>query len=253
MLARRLLAEAVGTAGLLAIVVGSGIMGAKLAGGNGAIALLANALATGFGLFVLISVFAPISGAHFNPLVSIIGLLDGGLDRRTLFAYVVVQLIAAVAGTWLAHAMFGLPLLDVGTQARSGASQWLSEIIATAGLVLAIQGSKKKSVEAVAAIVGAYIAAAYWFTASTSFANPAVTIARSLTSTFAGIAPGDAIGFIAAQLVGAASAYWLSRYLWPRAVEPLPSVTQTDSQRVSSASSLAANERGAIDTVRRSS
>ena len=180
-LSRRLLAEGLGTAALLAIVVGSGIMGANLADGNAAIALLANSLATGFGLFVLISIFGPLSGAHFNPVVSGMALRQGTIEHRVFMSYVLVQVIAAVVGVWLAHAMFGVPVLDVGTQQRNGLAQWTSEMVATAGLVFVIRGTANRRTEFVAAAVGAYIAAAYWFTASTSFANPAVTIARSLT------------------------------------------------------------------------
>jgi glycerol uptake facilitator-like aquaporin len=215
-LSRRLLSEALGTAALLAIVVGSGIMGAKLADGNIAVALLANSLATGFGLFVLISVFAPLSGAHFNPVVSGMALRQGAIEHRVFISYVLVQLVAAVLGVWLAHAMFGVPVLDVGTQQRSGLGQWTSEVVATAGLLLVIRGTANRPTEFVAAAVGAYIAAAYWFTASTSFANPAVTIARSLTSTFAGIRPFDVLGFIAAQIIGAVVAYAIADYLWPQ-------------------------------------
>jgi glycerol uptake facilitator-like aquaporin len=215
-LARRLAAEAIGTAALLAIIVGSGVMGAELSSGNIAIALLANALATGLGLFVLITVLAPISGAHFNPVVSAMAFFDREIDRRTLLAYVGVQVGAAIGGTWLAHAMFEVQIFEWGTERRTGVGQWLSEIVATMGLVLVIRGNRCKRVELIAVAVGAYIAAAYWFTASTSFANPAVTIARSLTTTFAGIAPRDAPQFIAAQLVGAALAYTIARYLWPR-------------------------------------
>lgn len=214
--ARIWMAEAVGTCALLAIVVGSGIMGAKLSAGNVAIALLANAFATGFGLFVLIAIFAPVSGAHFNPLVSVLALLDKTIDVSTFAGYMTAQIAAAIAGTWLAHAMFDVSVFEWGTQRRVGGAQLLSEMIATTGLVLTIRGSCGKRVEAVAAAVGAYIAAAYWFTASTSFANPAVTIARSLTTTFAGIAPVDVPMFLGAQCAGAALGYVLSRYLWPR-------------------------------------
>lgn len=225
-LSRRLLSEGLGTAALLAIVVGSGIMGAKLSDGNTAIALLANSLATGFGLFVLISIFGPISGAHFNPLVSAMALLQGTIERRVFASYVIVQIIAAILGVWLAHAMFAVPFLQLGTQHRSGLGQWISEMVATAGLVLVIRGTADRRVEFVAAAIGAYIAAAYWFTASTSFANPAVTIARSLTSTFAGIAPFDSLGFIAAQFIGAAIAYAIAERLWPRVRIEVPAPAQ---------------------------
>jgi glycerol uptake facilitator-like aquaporin len=215
MLSRRLCAEALGTAALLAVVVGSGIMGARLAEGNAAIALLANSLATGFGLFVLISVFGPVSGAHFNPLVSAIALIRGDIGRGVFVAYLLVQFTGALVGVWLAHAMFSIPILDVGSHHRAGIGQWLSEFIATAGLVLVIQGTRDRKSEVIGAVVGAYIAAAYWFTASTSFANPAVTLARSFTSTFAGISPFGVAGFVIAQAMGAVVAYCFAQLLWP--------------------------------------
>jgi glycerol uptake facilitator-like aquaporin len=213
-LARRLCAEAIGTALLLAIVVGSGIMGERLAGGNVAIALLANSLATGFGLFVLIALLAPISGAHFNPVVSIVSAIDKKISVGTCAAYIVTQIVAAVFGVWLAHTMFDLDIVQASTHHRTGSGQWLSEVVATAGLLLTIGGTAQRGVQTVAAAVGCYIAAAYWFTASTSFANPAVTIARAFTNTFAGIAPSDVSGFIVAQLLGAALAIILSRFLF---------------------------------------
>jgi glycerol uptake facilitator-like aquaporin len=190
-------------------------MGAKLADGNAAIALLANSLATGFGLFVLISIFGPVSGAHFNPLVSAIALIQGDIGHREFVAYVLVQFAGALMGVWLAHAMFSVPIFEIGSQHRGGLGQWFSEVIATAGLVLVIQGTHDRRVEVVGAVIGAYIAAAYWFTASTSFANPAVTLARSFTSTFAGISPFDMAGFVIAQTIGAAVAYVVARLLWP--------------------------------------
>jgi glycerol uptake facilitator-like aquaporin len=202
-LPRRLLAEFLGTSLLLATVVGSGIMGQTLSAGNAGIALLANAAATGGALYVLIVLFAPISGAHFNPLVSIALCARGELGRRDTLAYVVVQLFAAVCGVLLAHAMFGLPLLQPGTQARSGGAQWLSEVVATFGLLLTILLGARHRPAALPALVASWIFAAYWFTASTSFANPAVTVARALTQTFAGIRPLDVAGFVAAQAVGA--------------------------------------------------
>jgi len=213
---RKLAAEGIGTASLLAIVVGSGIMGEKLSGGNIAIALLANSLATGFGLFVLISVFAPISGAHFNPIVSIISFTDRSLSGRTCIAYILVQVGAALAGVVLAHAMFEHIVLQFGNHRRTGMAQWISESVATAGLILTIRGTETRGSTAVAAAVGCYIAAAYWFTASTSFANPAVTIARAFTTTFSGIAPRDVVAFIAAQFVGAIVALVLSRFLFEK-------------------------------------
>lgn len=202
-LSRRLLAEFVGTALLLACVVGSGIMGVKLSAGNDGVALLANAAATAGALYMLITVLGPISGAHFNPVVTLAMRLRGELRTDEAIAYVLVQVVAAIAGVLLAHAMFDLPLLQPGTHARTGAAQWLSEAVATFGLLLTILLGVRHRPAAVPALVASYIFAAYWFTASTSFANPAVTIARSLTQTFAGIRPVDAGGFIAAQFVGA--------------------------------------------------
>ncbi|HVF35536.1 MAG TPA: MIP/aquaporin family protein [Candidatus Saccharimonadia bacterium] len=216
-LARRFLAEALGTALLLAIVVGSGIMGERLAGGNAAIALLANAIATGAGLYVLITLFAPISGAHFNPIVTLAFASRREMPWSEAGAYVAAQVAGAIAGVVLAHAMFDLPLLDVGTKVRSGGAQWLSEIVASAGLLLTILLGVRHRPVAVPALVGAYITAAYWFTASTSFANPAVTLARGLTTTFAGIRLADVGGFVVAQLVGLGVALLLMRMLVGRA------------------------------------
>ncbi len=212
-LARRLLAEAVGTTALLATVVGSGIMGTQLAAGNDAIALLANAAATAGVLYVAIVVLGPLSGAHFNPAVTLAMRLRGDLDTRATLAYVGVQCVAAIAGVVLAHAMFDLPLLQPGTHARTGAAQWLSEAVATCGLLLTILLGLRARPAAIPALVAAYIFAAYWFTASTSFANPAVTLARALTQTFAGIRPADAPGFIVAQLAGTALALLLAAWL----------------------------------------
>ena len=199
---RKLLAEALGTMLLLACVVGSGIMGVNLSQGNDAIALLANAAATAGALYVLIAVLGPISGAHFNPAVSLAMRWRGEIDTRTTFAYLLIQILSAIAGILLAHAMFDLPLIQAGTHARTGVAQWLSEGVATFGLLLTILLGRRHRPSAMPALVAAYIFAAYWFTASTSFANPAVTLARSLTDTFAGIRPDDVLGFIAAQLVG---------------------------------------------------
>ena len=203
---QRLLAEFLGTALLLATVVGSGIMGVALADGNDGIALLANAGATAAALYVLIVLFGPVSGAHFNPAVTLAMRLRGELGTGAALAYVVVQIVAAIAGVLLAHAMFELALVQPGTHARTGAAQWLSEAVATFGLLLTILLGVRHRPAAVPALVACYILAAYWFTASTSFANPAVTIARALTRTFAGIRPDDVIGFVAAQLAGALAA-----------------------------------------------
>jgi len=213
-LTRRLTAEALGTFILVMAVVGSGIMAANLAGGNGAIALLCNTLATGAVLFVIITIFAPISGAHFNPAVSLVMLLRGDLDRRTTLAYVVVQIVGGCLGAVAAHLMFGLDLLQLGSTARTGLGQWAGEFIATFGLIATILGCIRFRPDAVATAVGLYITSAYWFTASTSFANPAVTIARSLSDTFTGIAPGDVPGFIVAEFLGALAAAYLFAWLF---------------------------------------
>jgi glycerol uptake facilitator-like aquaporin len=212
-LPRRLLAEAVGTALLLAVVVGSGIMGQRLSGGNDAMALLANAAATAAALYVLITLFAPLSGAQFNPAVTLALWQRGDIDASTAVAYVLVQCAAAVLGVLLAHAMFDLPLLQPGLQMRTGLAQWLSEAVATAGLLLTILLASRQRAAAIPALVASYVFAAYWFTASTAFANPAVTLARALTQTFAGIRPADVAAFIAAQLLGTAVAVCLARLL----------------------------------------
>ena len=214
-LPRRLLAEFVGTALLLAAVVGSGIMGVALAQGNDAVALLANAGATAAALYVLIVLLGPVSGAHFNPVVTLALRLRGEISSGDAAAYVGTQVVAAIAGVLLAHAMFDLTLIQPGTHVRSGAAQWLSEGVATFGLVLTILVGRRQRAAAVPALVASYIFAAYWFTASTSFANPAVTLARSLTQTFAGIRPADAPGFIAVQIVGMALGLIVARLLAP--------------------------------------
>ncbi len=205
-LPRRLVAEGLGTAFLLAIVVGSGIMGDRLSGGNVAVALLANALATGAGLAVLILVFGPLSGAHFNPAVTLAFLLRREIGLADALAYVFVQVLAAALGVMVAHVMFAEPVIQASTTLRSGGAQWTAEVVATFGLVATILGCLRARPEAVPYAVGLYITAAYWFTASTSFANPAVTLGRTLTDTFSGIAPGDAPAFIVAQVAGAALA-----------------------------------------------
>lgn len=202
-LPRRLFAEVLGTALLLMIVIGSGIMGDRLAGGNVAVALLGNTLATGAGLVVLITVFGPISGAHFNPAVSLVFLIRRELPVGTAALYAAVQIAGAVAGVWAAHLMFGEPVLQLSEKLRDGPAQAFSEFVATFGLVLTILGALRFRPEFTPAAVGLYITAAYWFTASTSFANPAVTVARSLSNSFAGIAPVSAPAFILAQFVGA--------------------------------------------------
>jgi glycerol uptake facilitator-like aquaporin len=213
-LGRRLFAEWLGTAFLLATVVGSGIMAQKLAGGNMALALLGNTIPTGAILAVLILIFGPISGAHFNPAVTLAFGWRDGVPWRIAAAYIAVQIIGAVAGVWAAHLMFELPLWQLSVTARTGAAQWLAEGIATFGLLLTILGCLARASAAIPYAVGLYITAAYWFTASTSFANPAVTIARSLSDTFAGIAPSGVMAFIAAQLSGMAMALVVSHWLF---------------------------------------
>lgn len=217
-LARRAAAEALGTAGLLAVVVGSGIQAEQLAGGNVLLALVANALATGCGLVVLITVLGPLSGAHVNPVVSLVEARAGRLSSPALAAYVTAQVVGAGLGVALAHAMFDLPLVQVSGHARSGGALLLAEVVATFGLLVTILGSARRAPALTPALVGLYITSAYVFTASTSFANPAVTAARALTDTFAGIRPADVPAFVAAQLVGAA----LAALVWPRLdpVEP---------------------------------
>jgi glycerol uptake facilitator-like aquaporin len=206
----RLLGEGLGTALLLATVIGSGIMAERLAGGNVAIALLANTLATVFGLFILIEVFGPTSGAHFNPAVSLVMSLRGELPWALLGLYVVAQLTGAACGAWLAHAMFDLPILQWSTKIRSGQGQWIAEAVATAGLLVVILRAPAAKVSA---MVAAYIGAAYWFTASTSFANPAAAFGRMFSDSFAGIAPASAPGFVAAQIAGALLGLALHRML----------------------------------------
>jgi glycerol uptake facilitator-like aquaporin len=218
--ARRVCSEALGTAFLLAAVVGSGIMAQQLAGGNVALALLCNTLATGAMLAVLILIFASTSGAHFNPAVSLAFALRGELAWTTAGVYVAAQVIGAIVGVWVAHLMFELPVWQIATTVRSGAGQWLAEFIAAFGLLLTIFGCIGAAPGAVAYAVGLYITAAYWFTASTSFANPAVTIARSLSDTFAGIAPTGVLAFIAAQLLGSIAAVVMARWLWPQPEKP---------------------------------
>jgi len=213
-LARRLVAEALGTGALLVAVVGSGVMAERLADGNLAIALLANALATGAALVVLITVLGPLSGAHFNPAVTLWFAMNGGIGTRDAALYAAVQIAAAILGVWLAHAMFGMPLLEISHKLREGAPQWEAELVATFGLLLTIAGGMRFSPHAVPMLVGLYITGAYWFTASTSFANPAVTLARSLTDSFSGIAPQSVPPFIAAQLGAIAVAHFTLKWLF---------------------------------------
>ena len=213
---RRIVAEATGTALLLAAVVGSGIMAEQLSGGNQAVALLANTIATGAALVALILTFGPISGAHFNPAVTVADASQGGLPWRDVPAYILAQCGGAVLGVWMAHAMFEQRLFMLSRHARSGPAQMFSEFVATFGLVAVIWGCSRRRSSAVPFAVAAYITAAYWFTASTSFANPAVTFARALSDTFAGISPSGVPAFIAAQFAGALAATFLARWLWPK-------------------------------------
>lgn len=211
---RRVFAEFLGTALLLATVVGSGIMAEKLAGGNIAIALLGNTIPTGAILVVLITILGPISGAHFNPAVTGVFALRGDIKTELALAYVVAQVLGGLVGVLAAHGMFDLALLQVSTKVRTGSAQWFAEFVATFGLVVTILGGLRAKPEAIPVLVGLYITAAYWFTASTSFANPAVTFARSFTNTFAGIAPANIVGFAAAQIAGALVALWVCRWLF---------------------------------------
>jgi glycerol uptake facilitator-like aquaporin len=211
---RLLLAEALGSFFLFATVVGSGIMAERLSGGNAAVALLGNTMATGAILFVLITMLGPISGAHFNPAVSLVMTIRGDLAWRDLFSYVPVQIIAGILGVWTTHLMFDLSIIQFSHKARSGIGQWVSEGIATFGLLLTILGTVRQKPEWVPVSVALYITAAYWFTSSTSFANPAITIARSLSDSFAGIAPVDVAPFIVAQLTGALAAMTVSNLLF---------------------------------------
>lgn len=222
-LTRKAASEATGTALLLATVIGSGIMGERLSGGNGAIALLANTLATGAALVALILTFGPISGAHFNPAVTLADATRGGIAWRDVPAYLAAQIFGAYAGVAIAHLMFAEPVFSISHHIRAGGAQVFSEFVATFGLLATIWGVSRRRAEAVPFAVGAYITAAYWFTASTSFANPAVTLARTASDTFAGIRPIDAPGFIIAQLVGAAAATALFRWLLTLSFEELRS------------------------------
>ncbi|MFL6698678.1 MAG: aquaporin [Vitreoscilla sp.] len=212
-LGRKVAAEALGTALLLAIVIGSGIMAERLAGGNAAIALLANTLATVGGLYVLIEVFGPLSGAHFNPAVSAVMAFRRELPKTALLPYILAQLVGAMLGAWLAHAMFDLPLLQYSSKLRCGTGQWIAEAVASAGLLLVVL---RAPAGRASAMVAAYIGAAYWFTASTSFANPAAAFGRMFSDSFAGIAPRSAPGFVLAELAGAAIGLGIQLALEPR-------------------------------------
>lgn len=235
-MSRRLFAEAIGTALLLVAIVGSGIMAERLAGGNAAVALLANALATGAALVVLITILAPLSGAHFNPCVTLYMTMQRQMPWRETVPYILVQIVSAVLGVWLAHAMFALPVLEVSAHLRAGPAQWLAEAIATFGLLLTIAGGVRFAPTTVPMLVGLYITGAYWFTASTSFANPAVTLARMLSDSFAGIAPSSVPGFIAAQLLGTLAAWLVAPWLFASPPE-IPSATTDDGETCASRNS----------------
>ena len=219
---RAVFAEALGSFLLFATVIGSGIMAEQLAGGNVAVALLGNTLATGAMLFVLITMLGPISGAHFNPAVSLVFRLRGELTTVAALTYVAAQLIGGILGVWAAHLMFDLPILQFSDKARTGIGQWAGELIATFGLVLTILGTLRSRQEWVPVSVALYIVAAYWFTSSTSFANPAITVARGLSNSFAGIAPNDVAGFVVAQVMGAMLALGVCRFLFPSGPIPAP-------------------------------
>jgi glycerol uptake facilitator-like aquaporin len=226
---RKIGAEALGTALLLAIVIGSGIMAERLAGGNAAVALLANTLATVGGLYILIEVFGPISGAHFNPAVSLVMGCRGALAWSLVPGYVVAQLLGAMAGAWLAHAMFDMAILQFSTKVRAGSGQWIAEAVATFGLLLVIL---RAPAARVAAMVAAYIGAAYWFTASTSFANPAAAFGRLFSDSFAGIAPASVPGFVLAELLGAALAVGVHRFFKGAPVTPVVEPARRGSSHV---------------------
>jgi glycerol uptake facilitator-like aquaporin len=213
-ISKRVAAEALGTAFLLAAVVGSGIMAERLAGGNVALALLANAIATGAALYALITALGPWSGAHFNPCVTLVMGWCGAMRWRDVVPYILGQVVGAICGVWLAHLMFGLPILQWSAHARTGIGQWAGEFAATFGLLLMIESGRRKSPATLPAVVAAYITAAYWFTSSTSFANPAVTLARSMTDTFAGIGPNDVLGFVLAQGLAAVAAIRATQWLF---------------------------------------
>jgi glycerol uptake facilitator-like aquaporin len=233
-LQRRVVAELVATMVLLAAIVGSGIMGERLAGGNVAIALLANSLATGGALFALIATFQPISGAHFNPVVTLVDAWQGGLPWRHTPIVVVAQFAGAALGVWLAHLMFGEPWVSVSTHDRGGMAPIASEFVATFGLVAVIVGCARRRPDVIPFAVSAYIVGAYWFTASTAFANPAVTIARSMTSTFAGIRPADVDGFVLSQLAGGVAGAALLRWLLSTPADPMAAAPDGVAQSSSS-------------------
>jgi glycerol uptake facilitator-like aquaporin len=239
-LGRRAAAEGLGTAFLLVAVVGSGIMAERLAGGNVALALLANAIATGAALFALILVFAPWSGAHFNPVVTLALLSDHEVRLRDALAYVAAQILGAIAGVWIAHSMFELPILEWSAHARTGLGQSVGEVVATFGLLLVIESGRRNFAEYLPAAIAAYITAAYWFTSSTSFANPAVTLARALTDSFAGIAANNVLGFVLCQCAGASLAVGFVRWIDRR----VP--TTTSAREVPATKFVASDEQSAM-------
>jgi len=245
-LARRLAAEGVGSFFLFATVIGSGIMAQNLAGGNNAVALLGNTAATGAMLFVLIAMFGPVSGAHMNPAVSLVMASRRALSWSDAGAYILVQLAFGILGAWAAHLMFDLPTLQLSVKARTGLGQWTGEAIATFGLILTILGTARHRPDWVPASVALYITAAYWFTSSTSFANPAITVARSLSDSFAGIAPAHVPAFVAAQLLGAALAALLARFLFPPG-----DAEDYSSVRISTASPSRRNRRNGPQAARK--
>lgn len=245
-LGRRLASECLGAFFLFATVIGSGIMAEHLAGGNEAIALLGNTVATGAMLFVLITMLGPISGAHMNPAVSMVAALRRELSWSDAALYALAQLAFGIVGAWAAHAMFDLPTLQLSVKARTGIGQWLGEAIATFGLLITILGTVRHRPSWVPASVALYITSAYWFTSSTSFANPAITIARSLSDSFAGIAPASVPAFVIAQLLGAIAATLLARQLFPEEADPTTSRLQTHGQL---ASALSANSTLPKETV----
>jgi glycerol uptake facilitator-like aquaporin len=228
---RKAAAEFVGTAFLLAAVVGSGIMGERLSAGNAAVALLANAVATGAALFALIHTVGPISGAHFNPAVTLVLAAARETPRAQVLPYIAAQTTGAILGVWVAHLMFDLPVLQASTQVRTGFGQWTGEVVATFGLLAVIESGRRHFASALPGAIASYIVAAYWFTSSTSFANPAVTLARSLTDTFAGIAPASVIGFVIAQALGAAAVGSISLFRRADARNPHPPSSETRSGR----------------------
>jgi glycerol uptake facilitator-like aquaporin len=227
-LGRRAAAEALGSFFLFATVIGSGIMADRLSGGNVAIALLGNTLATGTILFVLITTLGPLSGAHMNPVVSVVARLNGDIETRALAIYPIAQLAGGITGVWVAHVMFDLPVIQFSQHGRTGIGQWTGEFVATFGLILTILGTARQRPEWVPASVAFYITAAYWFTSSTSFANPAITVARSLSNTFAGIAPADVPGFVVAQLIGGLTGAFVARSIFGAGARPRPQTGQPD-------------------------